>query len=286
MVTFYSVILPVYNSEAFIKNAVESIIVQTFEDFELIIINDGSTDGTKHVLENIKDERIKLINQEKKGLVYSLNHGLNVAKGKYIARMDADDYSYPQRLATQYEFIQQNASVVLFSNFFNVIDENNNFIATRRLPTENEQIRQAIKRWNPFCHPSSVFMREIAIKVGGYPNKKYQEDWELWKKIMQYGNVANLPEVLLDYRVVSSSESALKTVNDNVQEKLSYINQQRIGIYYLEFAMDKKKARVKLENSMKCKVTISGLYNYFLTFLPTFIIKKLKNLFKGKYYIK
>ena len=217
--------------------------------------------------------------------MYSLNYGLQIAKGEYIARMDADDYSYPQRLDIQYKYVQQNPSVVLFSNFFNVIDENNNFIATRRLPTEDKHIRQAIKRWNPFCHPSSVFKREIAVKVGGYPNKIYQEDWELWKKMIDFGQVSNIPEILLNYRISSGSESELKTLTNKELRKKDYSYQRRIGIYYLEFALDKKNARIKLVNSLKYKLTISGLYNYFLTFLPSFIIKGLKNLFKGKYYI-
>ena len=284
MSPFYSVILPVYNSEAFIKNAVESIMLQTFEDFELIIINDGSTDGTKLILENIKDERIKLVHQENKGLVDSLNHGLQIAKGNYIARMDADDYSYPQRLARQYEFIKQNPSIVLFSNYFNVIDENNNFIATRRLPLEDRFIREVINKWNPFCHPSAVFKRELALKVGGYPKKKYQEDWELWKELIEFGSVGNIPEILLDYRVVTGSESALKII-DMSKQKHNYLQELRIGICYLEFALNTKKARKRIKNSLIQKITLSGVYNYLLTFFPSFLIKLIKNASKGKYYI-
>ena len=281
---YFSVVLPVYNSEAFIKNAVECIILQTFEDFELIIINDGSTDGTKLILENIKDERIKLINQENKGVVKSLNLGLQIAKGEYIARMDADDYSYPQRLEKQYEFIKQNPSIILFSNYFNIIDENNNFIATRRLPLEDRFIREVIKKWNPFCQPSAVYKREFALKVGGYTNVPH-EDWELWKRLIEVGPVANIPEILLKYRVVSGSLSDLKIISTNGREHNDYFYQLRIGICYLEFALNTKKARERIKNSLIQKITLSGVYNYLLTFFPSFLIKLIKNASKGKYYI-
>src|SRR3989337_2996755 len=119
-----SVIMSVYNGERHLRESVDSILNQTFQDFEFIIINDGSKDQSKYILESYKDERIKLIHNKNMGLTKSLNIGISIAKGKYIARQDADDISEPERLKTQYDFMEANPGLGLIGSQFEVIKEN------------------------------------------------------------------------------------------------------------------------------------------------------------------
>lgn len=126
-----SVVMSVYNGERYLGEAVESIFNQTFSDFEFIIINDGSTDRTPEILTEIDDPRAKVINQPNRGLTASLNRAIRLAKGEYIARMDADDISEPTRLERQVEVLDRDPDVVLVACWYEVIDEKGNFLAHR-----------------------------------------------------------------------------------------------------------------------------------------------------------
>lgn len=208
-----SVILPVYNAERFIRESVDSILSQTYGDFELIIINDGSTDNSLSVLESIRDPRIVLISQQNKGLAATLNYGLTLAKGEFIARQDNDDLSLPSRFEKQLAFLQSNPAVDVVGTWAEIMDETGKATGKfHRHPTDSLQLKFRLLFDNPFVHSSVMFRKSIVTKAGNYDtDRSIFEDYNLWSRIARISQVANIPEVLLRYREVNSgmSKSAL-----------------------------------------------------------------------------
>lgn len=196
-----SVILPIFNSEKYIEEAIRSILDQTYKKFELILINDGSTDGTKNKLKQISDERITLLNNKmNRGLVFSLNKGIKYAKGKYIARMDADDISQPERFEKQVKFLEKNTDYVMVGTGTEIVDVNGDK-AGRYLnhPTTNEVLQFKLLFGCPFVHSSMMIRADILKELNGYCNI-FPEDYDLWSKIVSKYKVANLGEILHQYR--------------------------------------------------------------------------------------
>lgn len=208
--TQISVILPVYNAELYIEEAVNSILSQTFSDFELIIIDDGSTDGSSELLSKLAmlDSRIRLISRENKGLIASLNEAISLAKSKYIARMDADDIALPTRLAQQFDFLQANPKVAVLGTCYRYIDVQGNVGAKRNTFISHADITASFYFCNPIAHPSvMVNYRLLGSDYCYLEQYKTIEDLELWSRLSTKYQLANLPEVLLYYRVLNSSVS-------------------------------------------------------------------------------
>ena len=211
---FISVILPVYNGSKTIKRAVDSILAQTYDSFELIIINDGSTDETKNILNLFKDKRIVLINNQKNlGKVHALNNGILRAKGKYIAFLDADDVALPQRLEKQVYFLEQNPSIVVVGTATKEIYRDGTE-KIRYRPPDTRAIKKNIIRICPFTHSSTMIRREVFDRIGLYDPSKdgpkrlsIGEDYDLWVRMLSAGyEMANLPDVLtIYYRGAGSS---------------------------------------------------------------------------------
>lgn len=214
-----SVIMPVYNAARFVKLAVESILRQTMGDFEFLIINDGSTDETPEILQWIDDPRVRLIiNEENLGLVTSLNRGLCLARGRYIARQDADDISLPARLERQVEFMEKAPTTALLGTNCAVIDEAGNIIDSIHFPTTNAEIQQRLPHGCCILHATVLMRRDCLENVGGYRQELYPaEDYDLWLRLAERFEVANLPESLYQMRIVHSSISAA-----NVDRQLAY----------------------------------------------------------------
>jgi glycosyltransferase involved in cell wall biosynthesis len=219
-----SVLIPVYNAAEFVKDAVESILAQSYSDFEVIIVNDGSTDSSLEILESIKDNRIKIISQPNAGIAAALNNGIEHTSGKYIARQDADDISLPGRLEKQVEFLEKNAGYGLLGGWAKIIDKEGK--ATGRFlkhDTTNAKLHYDLLWNSPFVHPSVMFRKECINKVGGfYTGKELFEDYDMWSSIAKYYKLANLPEVLLNYRELSTG---LSFTTQNSNERV--INQRR-----------------------------------------------------------
>jgi len=206
-----SVIMSVYNGERHLRESVDSILNQTFQDFEFIIINDGSKDQSKYILESYKDERIKLIHHKNMGLTKSLNIGIANAKGKYIARQDADDISEPERLKTQFDFMEANPGVGLTGSRFKLINETGQLIGSSSLPLEDKVIKDMLIEMNQFCHGSVMIRRDALDKIGLYRDCfKYAQDYDLWLRISEKYKVMNLPELLVCYRMVDNSITSNK----------------------------------------------------------------------------
>ncbi len=196
-----SVIMSVYNGEQYLKEAIDSILKQTFLDFEFIIINDGSTDKTEEIVTSYKDSRIKLINQSNHGLVYSINRGIVESKSGFIARMDADDIALPSRLAKQVKFLDSHPEVGLVGSWMRVIDPQGNTLQQMVLPTENSDLKRRLFITNTFGHGTVMMRREAYDRVGGYRVSYYPaDDYDLWRRIALIYEVANLGEVLYLYR--------------------------------------------------------------------------------------
>ncbi len=202
-----SVVMSVYNGEKYLHEAIESILNQTFKDFEFIIINDGSTDNSAEIIKSFKDSRIVLIQQENRGLASALNKGIEVAKGKYIARMDADDICMPERLRLQVDYMESHGKCVLLSGAVEYIDEDGKSLYMRRLPTEDYEIKKGLPLSCLIIHPASFFRKEDFLKTNGYIEEVIQhiEDILLWNEFANLGNFSNIETTILKYRVCPGS---------------------------------------------------------------------------------
>jgi glycosyltransferase involved in cell wall biosynthesis len=200
-----SVVMSVHNEERYVSKAIRSILEQTFDDFEFIIIDDDSTDGTTEILSNYqqKDARIRVLrHQSKKGLAQSLNEGIRIAQGRYIARMDADDISLPTRLEKQVAFLDMHPEVGLVGTLCYEVDENDVIVRRWSLPSSTSDVRKALLDLNPLVHTSVMIRKEVFAEIGYYDETlQYSQDYELWLRIARKYEIANLPEPLVMLRV-------------------------------------------------------------------------------------
>lgn len=222
-----SVVMSVYNGEKYLRESVESILHQTYMDFEFIIVNDGSVDGTKEILEYYVDERIVLLHQENIGLTKSLNRGIAVARGKYIARQDADDISKPLRLEKQVAFLEKNPDVGLLGTNFTFIDDNGKLLHNSYLPLDNENLQNRLARICTHCHTSVMIRKEALDKVGGYRDFfKYAQDYDLWLRISEKYKIRNLSSFLVSYRetreAISSEKILLQSLYAGVAAEMAH----------------------------------------------------------------
>jgi len=213
-----SVLLPVYNGEKYLAEAIESVLNQTYSDFEFLIISDGSTDGTKQISHKYaaSDKRIRYIENEKnQGLVETLNKGLGLIRSKYIARMDADDVCHPERFQKQIYFMDGHPDVAICGTSFQSFGASN---TTHIYPQEHEAIKAGLLFGSCICHPS-VFMRTDFIrehKIEYLQETFPAEDYKIWVKAARYGQLHNLPDVLLQYR---EHDTQISTKNKQWQKE-------------------------------------------------------------------
>ncbi|MGI5096402.1 glycosyltransferase [Treponema socranskii] len=204
-----TVLLPVYNRPAVIKT-IGSILQQTYTKFELLIIDNASTDNTVEEIKKINDKRIKLVvNEKNRGQTYSLNKGLELATGKYIARIDSDDIALPTRLEKQVAFLENNPDYGLCGCWVQYINDDDQLTITMKTPTTDKGLRLLQNVTCGMYHPASMFRTEIILKnhIAYESDIKMAEDYALWGKIMQFSKALNLPEVLLYYRRGNSNDS-------------------------------------------------------------------------------
>jgi glycosyltransferase involved in cell wall biosynthesis len=213
-----SVILPVYNAEKYVAAAIESILTQTFTDFELLIFNDGSSDRSKEIIQQYNDPRIKFFDDSANaGLVACLNAGIDLATGKYIARMDADDISLPERFKIQIDFLENNPEIGICGGWIYEItssDDPRERKLYKYLPTHDE-ICIKLLRHNSFAHPVVMMRRSVLIDHGIRYEKEFfpSEDYRLWIRLKQVTRFYNIPQILLYYRVHPNQTSTLELPN-------------------------------------------------------------------------
>lgn len=200
-----SVLLPVYNAEAHLATAVKSILEQTYDNFDFIIINDGSTDNSLNILKNFseKDKRIKLYSRENKGLVHTLNEGLALIQTTFVARMDADDIALPTRFEKQMQYLFKNDDCLLLGTRVIIIDNDGDEICEMGNYFSHDEIDEGLlnKKGQLIYHPSVIFRKAIVDQIGGYRHKyPHVEDLDLFLRVSELGKIENLKEPLLKYR--------------------------------------------------------------------------------------
>lgn len=221
-----TVLMPVYRNEQYLKEAIESIINQTFKDFEFLIICDDPSDNIKSILNHYHhlDGRIKTFYyQERQGLVATLNKGCELAKGKYIARMDADDISYPRRLELQVDFLDAHPHIGVVGSMVQFIDSNGNKkrsnAYTSGAPLENGFIKWRMCFSCPIAHPTVMIRKDIMRRAGGYsPNMIHAEDYDLWRRMSSLTQLSNLPDPLLYLRMHDTNVSK---IHNEIQRRTS-----------------------------------------------------------------
>jgi len=216
-----SVLMPVYNGEKYLNEAIDSILRQTYSDFEFIIVNDGSTDKTEEIILSYADERIRYVkNEENIRLIRTLNKGIDLAKGKYIARMDADDISFQNRLEVQVQFMENNPQIGLCGSFLKTIG---NKIGTVRFHTDDDTIRFRLLFSTYLRHPSVMIRKEVIQNHNIMYNADYLhvEDHKMWVDISKHTKLAIIPELLIKYRVHDDNISVKhQKIQANTESKI------------------------------------------------------------------
>ncbi|MEG7862607.1 glycosyltransferase family A protein [Bacillus mobilis] len=237
-----TVLMPVYNAEKYLKDAIDSILNQTFKDFELLIINDGSTDKSVEIINSYKDPRINLINNEKNlKLIDTLNKGIKLASGKYIARMDSDDISHPRRLELQLRVMDMDPEIAVCGTGMSIIGKK---ISRPFLITGTNAIKNFLFVKNCMIHPSVMFRTSILSKEGYLYNKDslHVEDYELFQKISRKYKIVNLKKALLHYRLSPTGISRIHAEEqENRVAELSFQVLSKIGIEFNRKAYNKLK---------------------------------------------
>lgn len=224
-----SVVIPAYNHEKFIKETIESILNQTFEDFELIIIDDRSTDKTAQLIKEFSDKRIRFYeNDENKGIFHNRSLGVNLAKGKYIALLDSDDLMYPNRLQVQYDFLEKNSDTHYCGSLGTLIDDNS--VEIGELNKVTGTLNATLLFANQIINPAVMFRRSILEKVGGYENFSPAEDYHYTLKVV-FNNlkIVNLNERLVKYRVHSYNTSSNTENLIRAEKSIAHYIHNKIG---------------------------------------------------------
>jgi glycosyltransferase involved in cell wall biosynthesis len=209
-----SVLMACYNGARWLEAAINSILNQSHQDFEFIIVDDGSTDASAQIIASFaaKDSRIRVITRPQSGLSASLNAGIKAARGDWVARIDADDVSETTRLEKQYAYVCQHASVVFVGSALRLIDERGRILSTHVYPSDSARLENGLRVGKKFPpHSSAFFRRDIALSLGGYRGVlKRAEDHDLWLRLSEVGRLAALGEPLVQIRIHSNQMSHLE----------------------------------------------------------------------------
>jgi len=250
-----SVLMPVYNGEKYLKEAIESVLHQTYTNFEFIIVNDGSTDVSEQIILSYSDDRIVYLkNTYNLKLIQTLNLGFSKAKGKYIARMDADDISLPMRLEKQVEFLEKNPDIGVLGT--GVLLKTDKETTELLYHTDDASIRFALAFYCPFIHPTVMLRKTIVdeLPVVFDVNYVHAEDYELWTRLAHVTKLANLPAFLLEYRIhdnqISSQFTAKQTeMAMEIRKKyLTHYFQDEVDTFLFAFKLSASKK--KLSNQL------------------------------------
>jgi glycosyltransferase involved in cell wall biosynthesis len=311
-----SIIMSVYNSENYLFQAIASISCQTFEDFEFIIIDDGSTDNSSRIIDSFNDHRIKSIRHDNQGLAFSLNVGIRLSRGKYIARMDSDDISEKNRIKKQVEFLDNNPGYAICGTNALVMTEDSTPLYYLNLPQSDEEIRrQLFETYNsPLVHGSVIFHKDAAVRSGLYDNKmRTSQDFALWRRMAHYGKLSNISEALYRYRI---NPSALSTLPQKLGTKKMKIIQRtidagnitdqdaveldailkkadasekrthyeiHIGKVYQSYLNNQAMARKHFKKAVVASpLNVNAWINLIFTYFPIAFVLSLKRLYFGK----
>ena len=211
-----SVVMPVWNGEKYLAEAIDGILHQTFRDFEFIIVDDGSTDATPEILKSCSDPRLRLHRLDHAGIVKALNHGVSQARAEWIARQDADDISLPGRLEAQWKALNSNPNAILAHTHVEWIGEDGHNLGSKgaRFPRTRAFLALKLCFQCPIVHSTVMFNKQVFDKVDGYrPEERHAEDYSLWGRMLERGEFIGLPERLIKFRIhpLSVSKQNLET---------------------------------------------------------------------------
>jgi len=289
-----SILMPTFNCEKYIINAIQSVLWQTYEYFELIVIDDGSTDNTSSLVKKVKDKRIQYVRIEHSGISNALNFGLKIAKHDWIARMDADDLSLPNRLVRQINFIENNSSYDVVSSWY-VTFRSTRICHLFKLPVDHKKIVQGLELHSTLCHPGTMFRKQLVLSIGGYSNHPF-EDYDLWLRLRQNAKFYNIPEPLILVRLredslfrkdlIKKKTTMIYLQNkhfNNQKDFLNFnhnlINKDKLKGWREWFYGDKYKARTFWSNNFLNLFTdFRTLAAFILTYLPKKYFENIKNL--------
>ncbi|PID57654.1 MAG: glycosyl transferase family 2 [Ignavibacteriae bacterium] len=291
-----SVLMPVYNCEKYISQAITSILNQTFKEFEFLIINDGSTDNTEKVINTFSDKRIKYIKRKHSGISNTLNYGIEKAQYDLIARMDADDIAHPERLKIQIDYMLKNPGIDVISSWYAVFNKNK-IAYIIKLPEWNDEIVKKLALFSSVCHPSVIFKKEKIKILGGYnENLNGAQDYDLWLRAKNDLIFYNIQEVLTLYRYDSNfSDKYKRNIFYHIQEKyykniekefnITDRNEKLYNRAVRElFYGDKHKAReLMLKSNFVQIFSIRSLYVIFISFLKE---KRYEKILHKKFWLR
>jgi len=269
--------MPVFNGEKTLRVAIESVLCQTYSNFELIIIDDGSQDQSLAIIKQFSDKRIRLFTQTNSGLAKTLNVAILHSNGDLIARQDQDDISMSTRIEKQVKRFNQNSNLVLLGTRGRTINDQGELIGKIRVPTKNLDLKYLVNFYNPFIHTSVMIRTKVLKEIGGYSEddeRQPPEDFELWGRIQEMGEIENLKECLIQYRLSVSSMSRKyeetiavnykKIVVDNLQKLFSFSKNDAIVFFDLQFLQ---------QNRYGFLVKVNLIYK----FIPSFIKIQLRS---------
>ena len=269
-----TVLMPVYNCELYIQEAVDSILNQTYTDFEFLILDDASTDQTVSIIKNYKDSRIQLIEKPlNTGYTNSLNYGLQLAKGKYIARMDGDDISFSERFARQVSYLEANPDVVLCGTSYKIIGNDKKL----SFPENHDAIKLALLRGNCIAHPSVMIKKKILddFSIIYDTSKEPAEDYDMWVRLLCIGNLHIIQDVLLEYRIYNtqvSKKRAEEQKKNDIKIKFQLFNYLDIKIeadereFLTNFFKEKEAidfGDIKIFKQLQKKLSTSNAAGFF-----------------------
>lgn len=271
-----SVIMSVFNGGRYLREAINSILNQSFADFEFIIIDDASEDDTAGILDEYrrKDDRVIVVHQEKNmGLTKALNRGIRLARGAFIARQDADDVSFSHRFANQLSIFSSNRNVGLVTGWYYIIDEDSNSVLLRRIPHGDIVIKR-LNHENMICHSSVLIRKEVLDWVGGYnENLRYGQDKDLWKRLQCRVHV--LQEPIVKYRISTSNISHKRFVGDD-GAKNSLLLKERQMRWLSSLLLQEREmiaARKVLSDGLRMRhLSARHLFYYGLSYCPSWAV--------------
>ena len=269
--------MSVYNGEKYLREAIDSILNQTFTNFEFIIIDDASTDDSNAIIKKYTDKRIKLVeNPQNMGLTKSLNRGLKISLGKYIARLDSDDLAFPNRLKEQYEFMEKNPHIFIAGSFMKIIDESGNLISINKIYTSPNIIKLLFLFKNPLLH-SSIIIRHFKLKNLNFYNENYPyaQDLELYSRAIRKNySLAVIPKILVSSRIHDDTISKNFKSNNLQRNARKEICLNNISKYIVLSSENKKNLQKALWEENIC-----SFKNLLITYI---ILHKLKKYFISK----
>lgn len=251
-----SVVIPVLNGERYLREAIESVLAQNLENLEIVVIDDGSTDGTSVILqEYANDNRVHIHRQTNQGLVAALNASLRIAQSNYIARLDADDVCMPGRLSTQLRYLECHPEVLAVGGAIEMIDEHGHSKGRRGYPVGQVAATIGMLKGCTLAHPAVMMRKDAVMNVGGYRTVfKYAEDYDLWLRLIERGHVDNLAEVLIKYRIHPESVTQKHGISQSLAAASALVAHRR-RVQGLPDPFDSLESPLKLEEILSAGFT-------------------------------